>query len=385
MSEAGVLRRLTRKLGVVWPSREQGLVLQAIFAPPAAALAAFAAWQGGLEIDQPFDHAVMRLLPLLYLRLQKMGVQDPLMGRLKGVYRRVWSDTHTLFYSTAPALAALQAAGIETLLLKGAPMVLGHYRNFGARPMADLDIAVPFADAQAAFAALEQAGWRAAAPLSQDDLAFRHAMSFRGPDGHEVDLHWRMLFESGDAAADAPFWAHTQPLAFRELPTHGLRPTLNLLHTLAHGMRPNMESPVRWIADALTLLRDPEVAVDWPLFCETAVALGLNHRVLLALGCLQEGYGQEIPATACAALRTARRSLPEALELAAMAPRRHWPRPAMVDRGLLITAEFCRLTQRHAALAALAMLPEFVRYRLGIAAWPHPVRRVKQGLRRVMG
>src|SRR5262249_44304319 len=98
MSNASITQRLTRQLGTSWPNHEQQLVLQAIFAEPERAREAYLAWRGTLDIEQPFDGAVMRLLPLLYLRLLKIGLNDPLTGRLKGVYRRAWSDTHTLFH-----------------------------------------------------------------------------------------------------------------------------------------------------------------------------------------------------------------------------------------------------------------------------------------------
>ena len=369
MSKPSLLQRLTRDLGVVWPSHEQDLVLQAIFAPPQQALAAFAAWRGELDIAHDFDRAVMRLLPLLYLRMLEIGQQDPLMGRLKGVYRRAWSDTQALFHGTAPALAALRAAGIDTMLLKGAPMVLCHYRNHGSRPMADLDIAVRFTDAEVTFCALAGAGWQPLTPITRDDLAFRHAKPFRGPDGHEIDLHWHMLFESTGADADAPFWHHTQLATLRGVATTCLTPTLTLLHTLAHGLRPNTETPVRWIADALTLLRDATAPIDWPLFCQTAAVLGLSHRMLLGLAYLRDHYGQDIPTATSQALGAARRGPAEALELAVITRRTGWHRPAAVDRGLLVTAEFSRLARQRSPLAAAAMLPDFVRYRLGIASW----------------
>ncbi len=389
MSATGLLQRLTRDLGVVWPSHEQDLILRAIFAPPQQALAAFAAWRGDVDVAQHFDRAVMRLLPLLYLRMLELGQQDPLMGRLKGVYRRAWSDTQALFHGTAPALAALRTAGIDTMLLKGAPMVLCHYRNHGSRPMADTDIAVRFGDAEAAFRALGGAGWQAETPVTRDDLAFRHAKPFRGPDGHEIDLHWHMLFESTGADADAPFWHHTQPATLRGVATACLTPALTLLHTLAHGLRPNTETPVRWIADALTVLRDPTAPIDWSLFCQTAAVLGLSHRMLLGLAYLRDHYGQVIPSAAIQALGRARRGPAEALELAVINRRTGWHRPVVLDRGLLVTAEFSRLARQKSPLAAVALLPDFVRYRLGIASWRGAVhgalRRVNRRPRPVSG
>jgi len=234
MSNVSITQRLTRQLGTLWPNHEQQLVLQAIFAEPERAREAYLAWRGTLDIEQPFDDAVMRLLPLLYLRLLKIGLNDPLTGRLKGVYRRVWSDTHTLFHGTAPVLSVLRDAGIDTMLLKGAPLVLCNYRNYGCRPMSDVDIAVRFADVEAAVRTLSLAGWTSVTPISRDDLEFRHAVPFRGPGGHEVDLHWHVLFTNCSTQADEPFWHNRQPAIFRDIATSAPGPTLALLDASKH-------------------------------------------------------------------------------------------------------------------------------------------------------
>jgi hypothetical protein len=389
MSNATFRHRLTRQLGTVWPNHEQQLVLQTIFAPPERAREAYFAWRSTLDIDQPFDGAVMRLLPLLYLRVLKIGLNDPLTGRLKGVYRRAWSDTHALFHGTAPALLALRDAGIDTMLLKGVQMVLCHYRNYGCRPMSDVDIAVRPEDVDAAIRALALAGWTSVAPINRDDLAFRHAAPFRGPDGHEIDLHWHIMFTNCSEEADALFWRNTQPIMFRDITTSAPVPTLALLHTLAHGLHPNIETPIRWIADALTILRDPQAAIDWPLFCRTAGMLGLSHRFLLSFTYLQECHGQEIDPTVLQTLAKARRTPAEVLELAVMARRVRWRRPVAVDRCLLLVAEFFRLAQLRTGIAVMAMIPNFIRYRLGVTSWRGWLRnrlwRMKQGLRQALG
>jgi hypothetical protein len=376
-------------LGTVWPNHEQQLVLQTVFAQPERAREAYVAWRSTLEIEQPFDSAVMRLLPLLYLRVLNISLTDPLTGRLKGVYRRAWSDTHALFHGTAPALSALRDAGIDTMLLKGAQMVLCHYRNYGCRPMSDVDIAVRFEDIEAAIHALTAAGWTSVAPIKRDDLAFRHAAPFRGPNGDEIDLHWHIMFTNCSAQADALFWQNRQPVVFRDIPTSAPVPTLALLHTLAHGLHPNIETPIRWIADALTLLRDPQAAIDWALFSRTAAMLGLSHRFLLSLTYLQECHDQEIDPTVLHTLAKARRTPAEVLELAVLARGVGSHGPAAVDRCLLILAEFFRLAQLRTGFAMMAMIPDFIRYRLGILSWHGWIRnrlwRMKQRLRQALG
>jgi hypothetical protein len=111
--------------------------------------------------------------------------------------------------------------------------------------------------------------------------------------------------------------------------------------------------------------------------------------VLPALTYLQDCHAQEIPAAALQALATTRRTPADALELAVMARSVRWPRPVLIDRSLLIVAEFCRLARLRSGPAAMAMIPGFVRYRLGIGSWRGFVRnrlwRLKQGLRQALG
>ena len=376
MTEAGLLARLRRPLGTAWPNAGQALVLQAIFGPDRDALAAFGTWRDGVDLEGDIDGGVFRLLPLLYLRLAAMGVDDPLMRRLKGVYRRAWSDTHALFHATAPALEALHAAGIETLLLKGAPMVLLHYRQHGARPMADLDIAVRHRDLDAALHALAAAGWIPHGPISEAERRFRHARTFRGPAGQEMDLHWHMLFESGSDAADAPFWANRVPLVFQGIPTTALAPSLELVHILAHGLRPNRESPIRWVADALTLLRAPDATIDWAQVTGAAAELGLSRRIAAGLRYLRDLHGQGVPEAALRGLDSAPLGLAERLELAVVAPRRPRLHVAVLDRLAMLAAEFWRLRRADPARPLLGMTRTYIGYRTGwrllggVLPWP---------------
>jgi hypothetical protein len=88
----------------LWPTEEQSLVLTAALADGNLALAAFEKWRSGLDDSLQFDREVFRLLPLLYDNLNRCGCKDPLMARLKGVYRMSWVETHTLFEKMRPVV-----------------------------------------------------------------------------------------------------------------------------------------------------------------------------------------------------------------------------------------------------------------------------------------
>ncbi|MDP3660643.1 hypothetical protein, partial [Phenylobacterium sp.] len=106
--------------GLPWPKGTQALMVRAAIGPQDEVEQCFRAWRRLVNIDDHMDGGTYRLLPLVYERLRTAGSDDPLMGRLKGVYRRAWVETQSVFHAVAPVVARLEAAGVRTLLLKGA-------------------------------------------------------------------------------------------------------------------------------------------------------------------------------------------------------------------------------------------------------------------------
>lgn len=280
------------------PNREQTLVLTAALGDDDAARAAYATWRSTLDIAAHFDHQVFRLLPLMYDRLRKLGIQDDLSGRLKGTYRQAWARNHRLLDEMKPVLAGLSAAGIRTLILKGAPLALAYYRNVALRPMDDVDLAVRRADLQHTLTVLAQFGYRPRHAIDQNAIRFRHSAALFTAEGKQVDLHWDVIPECPGAAGEQLFWPSAEALDFLGEPTATLAPTQMLLHTVVHGMRWNREPPVRWIPDAAILLRQRGAEVDWEALARHAREFRLGDRLGLGLRYLQETVAPEIPAAA---------------------------------------------------------------------------------------
>lgn len=298
----------------LWPSREQRLLLTAALAPDDEALAAFRTWQASIDITGDFGWESVRLLPLVYHRLQVIGAREPLMGRLKGVYRKAWFENHRLFHDTEPVVAHLLANGIDVLLLKGAPLIGSYYANHALRPMTDLDIAIRPDALRRALTLLEQIGWRCTTDPNERRLRFVHALQFRGPESGEVDLHYRVLVEANRAGSDDTFWAHTESAAFGGTIVRQLDPTFMLLHVIMHGVRWNVETPIRWIPDAFTIIRERGTSIDWPRLVSFAKEQRLTHRLGLGLEYLANEFDAKIPADVVRALRDRRPSLVERAE-----------------------------------------------------------------------
>jgi hypothetical protein len=236
------------------------------------------------------------------------------MGRLKGVYRKAWSEMQTLLHATAPALAALNAAGVQTMLIKGAPMALSIYPSVATRPMMDLDIVVRKADVPKALQVLHACGWMDGTRLPPEEIPEAHSAELHNAQSHDIDLHWHPLRDTPAQVADDWFWRGAMPLDFVGTPTLQPRPTAQLLHTIIHGVRSNREPPVRWIADAMAILRAKGDAIEWDDLVRFARQQRLSYRLLLGLSFLAAQYRAPVPEAVLVALRANGISLVERVE-----------------------------------------------------------------------
>jgi Uncharacterised nucleotidyltransferase len=279
----------------LFPSRAQFLVLTAALADGERALGAYAEWRASLDLAADFDREVFRLIPLLFENLRRLGVEDDLSGRLRGAYRMSWVKVHKLATDTMPIVDALVRAGLPLFAVKGAPLGQMYYRNPALRPMSDYDLVVAPQDVQRALEIVAALGYEPWQPVTPEILRYRHAMGFKRADGHELDLHWHVLFDFCDADADLWFASGDTRC---ELLGHMVRvpdSTRMLLHVLIHGMRWNPEPPIRWVADAMIVLRNAGDRIDWPALVAFAERRGVCRRTWLALAYLRSQFDASIP------------------------------------------------------------------------------------------
>src|SRR3990172_6475884 len=108
--------------GSMFPTRAQELLLRAALLQGEPARHAWQHWRMQVNLEQEWDAGTYRLLPLVYHNLRALGVDDPLMSKLRGIYRREWYKNQMLFHTIAEVLRLFHAAGIETMILKGSAL-----------------------------------------------------------------------------------------------------------------------------------------------------------------------------------------------------------------------------------------------------------------------
>lgn len=324
------------------PAPPQRQLLEAVLAPQARALDAWRQWRAAVDIDA-VESASFRLLPLVYLRLKDLDPADPLLPRLRVIYRHTWFKNQLLFDRARQVLQRLGDAGISAMLLKGGAMALGHYRDPGARYMYDLDILVPPGDFSHAAQLLLAAGWTLPGGAAwrlriARRLGFVHGATF-AREGAELDLHAQLVrFAWQD---DSRVWRGARQQPWRDLQVLLPSPTVALYHCCVHGLRWSYAT-LTWVVDAMVLLAQDAVRIDWSLLLK----LGEEGRTLCALhnalAYLAAEWEAPVPAEVLERLAAAPVSDVERREYAVLASR---PSRHPVHRARRLWLRSCRFRQ----------------------------------------
>jgi hypothetical protein len=280
--------------GECWPTVTQELLLRAALADGDAALDAWREWRARVDVED-LDNASQRLLPLLFRNLGRLGVAHPDLARYRSVYRKVWYRNQMLRAELARVLRMLADAGVPTLVLKGAAMIALYYGDVGARAMDDVDVLVPPARARDAIESLLAAGWSTSFPTVTSRVLLTHSMLFeRG--GYDLDLHWHVMEECCLPEADVASWRDAVAVDFGGADSLALSPGDQLLHAIVHGVRWEPSPPIRWVADAATVIARAGTRIDWPAVADAAVQRGVTLPLLHGLSYLRRLLGSPVPA-----------------------------------------------------------------------------------------
>jgi hypothetical protein len=289
-----------------WPTPNQELLLRAALLQGEPALEAWHEWRRKVNLDI-IDYGSHRMVPQLYRNMQRHGVKDPLMDRLKGVYRYYLYKNEILMHRIGALLTALEGAGIQTMVLKGAALIPLYYRESGLRPMLDADVLVHSRQAEQAMDVLSKFQWK---PFRygepQRRIPIVHSTPFEDDGGRQVDLHWHLFWECFNAGDDADYWENAVPIKVGGAQTLALGATDQLLHTCWHGARWNEVPPIRWVADAMSILAVSAAEIDWPSLLQKSK----RHRIVLpvkdSLEYLKNKFDAPVPDTLLKSLSAVR-------------------------------------------------------------------------------
>jgi hypothetical protein len=278
------------------PGPEQELLLHAALDADDVALEAFSRWRAAVDFER-IDGGSMRLLPLVVDNLGSQLGDDDVAGRARGIAKYTWAHIQQAQRVMAPVLTALNDAGATPMLLKGWALPDGYGGQGWLRARFDLDLLVPEERFSSAARLFEDHGFSRAFDVEHGDqrIGDRHAVGFSGPGGLDVDLHRRALPTINQQDAEGPLWDAAHSVALGDAKCLVPDRADLLLMTIEHAWRWNpADSGVRWVADAVVLLRDPE-AFDWDRLVAMSERYWLQALIDDSLSYLARAYGTPYP------------------------------------------------------------------------------------------
>lgn len=246
------------------------------------------------------DEGESRLYPMVAAQLGSKAAEQPRAELLLDARRLGLAREAMTFDAAAQAADRLAAQGMRAIFPKGLALQMRYYRTPGMRYSADVDLFVLSEQVARALAALEQSGFERVTheqrAMPADWLVrYRRAVNLRAPNGIHVDIRWapaRALEFQPSAGREFAADAVTVDYGGREwvIPA----PAWLLFETIEHGMAYNEVAPIRWIPDALQIIRDPSAAIDWDWFLDLARSAKVCHVVATGLAELAR-FGAAIP------------------------------------------------------------------------------------------
>lgn len=242
------------------------------------------------------QHGVM---PLLAEHAAGLALAPALRARIQERSTRAVAADLVREAALREALAAMRAAGIEFLVLKGAHLAYSWYQRPDHRPRLDTDILIAPGAREATHVVLHALGYRIPGHVGGDLLLSQTAYvkGHHGETVHTIDVHWRLanpqvfaalptLDELARDAIDVPGLGPS---------VRGLAPPAALLFACVHRVAHHYDTPrLIWLYD-IHLLASSLQPAEWQRFVTLAAASGVTAICLQSLRTAQHRFRTNIP------------------------------------------------------------------------------------------
>ena len=255
-------------------------------------------------------------MPLVYLKMEKLGMRnDPLYGRIKGIYRNAWVLNQRLLASAKAIANECAKRNAPIVFLKGLSMLTDVYSNLGARFTGDADLFSIPEHAPEIVQTMRALGWRYSKPWMPDINNPSVAMyqvtkstDFVNDRNVPIDMHWNIfgLYHHANPwdifllrknistlAFTREYWKDAVPLADASIPAKRLSNEDMLIHVMVHGAEGSVRKALRWVTDAAAIIET--FPIDWSRMLERAKRFGLHLELAVGFRYLNERMHVAIP------------------------------------------------------------------------------------------
>jgi hypothetical protein len=235
---------------------------------------------------------------------ERPDIPSEVRDYLNTVFALNVTRNESLLAALTRIVAALNAIGVEPVLLKGAARLAEcNYPAPGMRFLGDLDVLIPAERSSDAVAALQAIGFR---PNADDPLHYHHLPMLQDREtGGGVELHTHLVgVKSLDVVPTAWFYTGTRPCAFGDLRIRLAEPTRNVGHLIAHDQLHHhgyqlRRVELRQVLDLAMIRASQESAIDWEELDHRFCRIGLGRVLATYLATSEALLGQPIPQLKC--------------------------------------------------------------------------------------
>jgi len=250
------------------------------------------AWPAHADAEGLLRRARMHGVPcLLHARMASSDWPGPVLQQLRteALHHAMWELRHQQLL--AQALAALNASGVQPVLIKGTSLAYSLYSDPSLRSRADTDLIIAGRDRTRTHELLLSLGYRREPGVSGEHVSYQASYSTTA-DGasHTLDLHWKIsnsallsrLFSYEEFRREARPLPALCPDAWGPDPVHAL--LLACMHRAQHRQSPYyVDGEAHYDANRLVWLYDIHLLAlqfdeaQWAKLVALASAKGLRY------------------------------------------------------------------------------------------------------------
>src|SRR5262245_30321159 len=172
MSRLGAFTR-NRVVERSWPAGAIHLLLVAGIAPRPQAERAWAAWTDTRDFDD-VTWQEKRLLAAFSTRIGELDPGSPLVPRINGLTKHLWTAARRTVGETLAAFDVLTAAGVPFIVFKGGALLVEDFAATRRRILSDIDVLIRSEATPYAIKSLTDAGWCA---INGESAALLHRLA----------------------------------------------------------------------------------------------------------------------------------------------------------------------------------------------------------------
>lgn len=240
-------------------------------------------WDGVVELAN--EHY---LAPLLYARVEAMGLQLPPSAEERLRQRHTDATAHTIFFEFAleGLIDLFRQADIPLVAYKGIPLARMLYGDAALRPGGDIDVMIKATDLERCHNLLRQNGWK---HTRSWEIHENYIQELGGTE-LILEVHWISQREGEYHIPEARFWEEASPGAEGWTFSHEMTLLIIILHCARHFF-----VPYRQMVDIAHAVAQWNKTLNWARVVALATEANAMPMLATVLALVHRDLGAPLP------------------------------------------------------------------------------------------